>query len=92
MCAKFGCGPTVVSKKGGVGLYTYRQTDKGTLQLYIVGLDEESIMLNPNNEQNCILTRQKFQQALVWNTSQADPVTVAYPELVSRGVSKSRKM
>ena len=31
MCAKFGCGPTVVSKKGG-GV----QTDKGTLQLYIV--------------------------------------------------------
>ena len=31
MCAKFGCGPTVVSKKG-----VYRQTDKGTLQLYIV--------------------------------------------------------
>ena len=31
MCAKFGCGPTVVSKGGG-----YRQTDKGTLQLYIV--------------------------------------------------------
>ena len=30
MCAKFGCGPTVVSKKGGV------QTDKGILQLYIV--------------------------------------------------------
>ena len=29
MCAKFGCGPTVASKKGG-----YRQTDKGTLQLY----------------------------------------------------------
>ena len=33
MCAKFGCGPTVVSnKKGG----TDRQTDKGKLQLYIV--------------------------------------------------------
>ena len=32
MCAKFGCGPTVVSKKKG----GYRQTDKGTLQLYIV--------------------------------------------------------
>ena len=32
MCAKFGCGPTVVSKGGG----GYRQTDKGTLQLYIV--------------------------------------------------------
>ena len=31
MCAKFGCGPTDVSKKGG-GV----QTDKGTLQLYIV--------------------------------------------------------
>ena len=30
-CAKFGCGPTVVSKKEGD-----RQTDKGTLQLYIV--------------------------------------------------------
>ena len=33
MCAKFGCGLTVVSKKGGGG---YRHTDKGTLQLYIV--------------------------------------------------------
>ena len=33
MCAKFGCGPTVVSKKRGV---TDRQTDKGMLQLYIV--------------------------------------------------------
>ena len=32
MCAKFGCGPTVVSKKRG----GYRQTDKGTLQLYTV--------------------------------------------------------
>ena len=31
MCANFGCGPTVVSKKVG-----YRQTDKWTLQLYIV--------------------------------------------------------
>ena len=38
MCAKFGCGPTVVSKKreGGTDRHTYRQTDKGTLQLYIV--------------------------------------------------------
>ena len=34
MCAKFSRGPTVVSKKGGV--QTDRQTDKGTLQLYIV--------------------------------------------------------
>ena len=34
MCAKVGCGPTVVSKKRGGG--TDRQTDKGTLQLYIV--------------------------------------------------------
>ena len=33
MCAKFGCGPTVVSKKKGG---TDRQTDKGTLQLYLV--------------------------------------------------------
>ena len=33
MCAKFGCGPTVVSKNGGG---TDTQTDKGTLQLYIV--------------------------------------------------------
>ena len=30
MCAKFGCGPTVVSKKRGV------PTDKGKLQLYII--------------------------------------------------------
>ena len=32
MCAKFGCGPMVVSKRGGV--QTDRQTKK--LQLYIV--------------------------------------------------------
>ena len=33
MCAKFGCGPTVVSKKNG----EYRQTDRQRkLQLYIV--------------------------------------------------------
>ena len=32
MCAKFGCGPTVVSKKEGGGV----QTDKVTLQIYIV--------------------------------------------------------
>ena len=37
MCAKFGCGPTVVSKRGG-GVQTgrHRQTDKGKLQHYIV--------------------------------------------------------
>ena len=40
MCAKFGCGPTVVSKKG-VG--TDRQTDKGTLQLYIVDWSTDSV-------------------------------------------------
>ena len=34
MRAKFGCDPMVVSKKTGV--QTDRQTDKGTLQLYIV--------------------------------------------------------
>ena len=34
-CAKFGCGPTVVSKGGG----GYRQRDKGTLQLYIVDVN-----------------------------------------------------
>ena len=34
MCAKFGCGPTIVPKKG---VYkSDRQTDKVTLQLYIV--------------------------------------------------------
>ena len=32
MCAKFGCDPTVMSKKRGV--QTDRQTDKGKLQLY----------------------------------------------------------
>ena len=40
MFAKFGCGPTVVSKRGGgyrqTDRQTERQTDKGTLQLYIV--------------------------------------------------------
>ena len=38
MCAKFGCGPTVVSKNRGVQIHLDRQTDKGkgTLQLYIV--------------------------------------------------------
>ena len=34
MRAKFGCGPTVVSKNRGVQTHTHRQTDKGTLQLY----------------------------------------------------------
>ena len=34
MCAKFGLGPTVMSKKGGV--QKDRQPHKGTLQLYIV--------------------------------------------------------
>ena len=29
MCAKFGCGPTVVSKRGG-GVQTDRQTDRQT--------------------------------------------------------------
>ena len=33
MCAKFGCGPTVVSKKGGGGVQTDRQTKK-TAALY----------------------------------------------------------
>ena len=32
MCVKFGCGPTVVSTRGGGG--TDRQTDKGTAALY----------------------------------------------------------
>ena len=35
MGVKFGCCPTVVSKKGW-GTDTHRQTNKGTLQLYIV--------------------------------------------------------
>ena len=35
MFAKFGCGPTVVSKKGGYR-HTDRQPDKGTLHVYIV--------------------------------------------------------
>ena len=34
MLAKFGRGPTVVSEKGGVEID--KQTQKGTLQLYIV--------------------------------------------------------
>ena len=29
MCAKFGCGPTVVSGKKGGGVQTDRQTEKG---------------------------------------------------------------
>ena len=41
MCAKFGCSPTVMSKKKR----GYRQTDKGTLQLYIV--DNFSLPLCP---------------------------------------------
>ena len=40
MCTKFGCGPTVVSKKKGTDRHTDRQTDrqtdKGKLQLYII--------------------------------------------------------
>ena len=42
MCAKFGCGPTVASKKRG---RAYRQTDKGTLQLYIVETSKVHIHL-----------------------------------------------
>ena len=42
MCAKFGSGPTVVSKGGGGG-GGYRQTDKGTPQLYIVDLGKHVI-------------------------------------------------
>ena len=34
MCAKFGCGSTIVSERGGGGVHTDKQTDKGTLQLY----------------------------------------------------------
>ena len=33
ICTNFGCSPTVVSKKKGGG---YKQTDRRTLQLYIV--------------------------------------------------------
>ena len=45
MYAKFGCGPTVLSKKGGgVG---YRQTDKVTLQLYIVDCNLISFLSRP---------------------------------------------
>ena len=36
MCAKFGCGPTVVSRRRWGGGGGYRQTGEGTLQLYIV--------------------------------------------------------
>ncbi len=39
MCAKFGCGPTVVSKRGE----GYRQTDRQRkLQLYIVDVPSTS--------------------------------------------------
>ena len=48
MCAKLGCGPTVVSKKGGYRHRPYRQTDtqtdKGTLQLYIVDDDIKTLL------------------------------------------------
>ena len=40
MYAKFGCGTTVVSKKGG---YRHRRTDKRTLQLYIVDVTSYSV-------------------------------------------------
>ena len=36
MCAKFGCGLTVVSKIKGGDRQTDRQTDKGNPQLYII--------------------------------------------------------
>ena len=42
MFAKFVCGPTLVSEKGGGGVHTDRKTDRqtdrqtGKLQLYIV--------------------------------------------------------
>ena len=39
MCAKFGCGPRVVSKKKGGGVQTDRQADRQRfLQLYIVDI------------------------------------------------------
>ena len=60
MCAKCGCGPTVVSKRGGTDRQpdsqpdrqtdrqTDRHTDKGTLQLYIVDtFNINSITKNP---------------------------------------------
>ena len=50
-CAKFGCGPTVVSKRGGGGVQTDIQTDKGTLQLYIV---EDSSQRNRHADE-CIM-------------------------------------
>ena len=50
MCAKFGCGPTVVSKKRG----WYRQTDRQRkLQLYIVdgeiirGYTDFDVLMHP---------------------------------------------
>ena len=40
MCAKFGCGPTVVSKRWGEGVQTDRQTKK-TAALYSRSVSEE---------------------------------------------------
>ena len=55
MCAKFGCGPTVVSKKRGV------QTDKGTLQLYIVDNNNvKTIILNTNHTEHLGWSRDGF--------------------------------
>ena len=42
MCDKFGCGPTVMSKKGGG---TDRQSDKGMLRLYIVDTDYARVII-----------------------------------------------
>ena len=53
MCAKFGCGPTVVSKKkGGRETQTDRQTDKGTLQLYIVDNNNTAPCLTHSSKQH----------------------------------------
>ena len=45
MCAKFGCGPTVMSKKRGGYRQTDRQTDKGMLRLYIVDTDYARVII-----------------------------------------------
>ena len=49
MCAKFGCGPTVLSKKWGIQTdrQTDRQTNKETLQLYIVDGSDNFLEKHP---------------------------------------------
>ena len=70
MCAKFGCGPTVVSKKGG-GVQTDRQTGRQRfLQLYIVDDQQARAARISGSEQRGPLGRYEVQ-TLPWKSARA---------------------